>query len=89
MQNIYWTFRVGAIFEMRTVLCGIRLLIDKLEMVDRVFISNIESGEESKIVERQTESVCERQSTAENKRVASAIKLTVREKHLWQPNDVN
>jgi hypothetical protein len=42
---------------MRTVLYGICLLIDKLEMVDRVFISNIESREESKIVERQRERV--------------------------------
>jgi hypothetical protein len=33
---------------MRTVLHGICLLIDDLEMVGRVFISNIESGEESK-----------------------------------------
>ncbi len=40
---------------MRTVLYGIHLLIDKLEMVDRVFISNIGSGEESKIAERQRE----------------------------------
>ncbi len=42
-------------------------------MVDRVFISNIENGEESEIAERQRESVCERQSTAKNRRVASAI----------------
>jgi hypothetical protein len=52
---------------MRTVLCRIRLLIDELKMVDRVFISNIESREESKIAERQRESVCERQGIAENK----------------------
>ncbi len=62
-------------------------------MVDRVFIWNIESGEESKIAERQREResvcVCERQSTAENKRVASALKLTIRKKHLWQSYDVN
>ena len=45
---------------MRTVLYGIHLLIDKLKMVDRVFISNIESEEESKIAERQRESVCVR-----------------------------
>jgi hypothetical protein len=41
-------FCIVATFEMRTVLYGIRLLIDDLEMVGRVFISNIESGEESK-----------------------------------------
>ncbi len=43
---------------MRTDLYGIHLLIDKLKMVDRVFISNIESGEESKIAERQRERMC-------------------------------
>jgi hypothetical protein len=43
---------------MRTVLYGIHLLINKLEMDERDFISNIESGEESKIAERQTERVC-------------------------------
>jgi hypothetical protein len=38
-------------------------------MVDRVFISNIENGKESRIAERQRERVCvcvERQSMAEN-----------------------
>jgi hypothetical protein len=63
---MYGFFRVGATFEMRTVLYGIRLLIDKLKLVDRVFISNIESGEESMIAERQRERECVRQSTAEN-----------------------
>ncbi len=56
---MYGFFRVGATFEMRAVLYGIRLLIDKLKLVDRVFISNIESGEESRIAERQRERVCE------------------------------
>ena len=45
---------------MRTVLYRIHLLIDYLEMVDRVFISNIESGEKGKIAERQRERVCVR-----------------------------
>jgi hypothetical protein len=45
---------------MRTVLYRIHLLFDDLEMVDRVFISNIESGEEGKIAERHRESVCVR-----------------------------
>ncbi len=36
-------------------------------MVDRVFISNIENGEESKIAETDRECACERQRTAENK----------------------
>ncbi len=51
-------FRLGATFEMRIVLYGMFLLTDKLEMVDRVFISNIENGEESKIAERQREREC-------------------------------
>ncbi len=46
---------------MRTVLYGIHLLIDDLEMVDRVFISNIESEEEGKIVEKQRERERERE----------------------------
>jgi hypothetical protein len=33
-------FSVGATFEMRTVLYGICLLIEKLKIHDRVFISN-------------------------------------------------
>ncbi len=45
---------------MRTVICRIRLLIDELEMVDRVFISKIESGEEIKMAERQRERECVR-----------------------------
>jgi hypothetical protein len=62
-------FRVGATFEIRTVLYRIRLLIDKLEMIDRVFISNFENRGVSKIAqrERERESVFERQRTAENK----------------------
>ncbi len=40
---------------MITVLYRIHLLIIKLEMVDTVFISNIQRGEKSKIVERQRE----------------------------------
>ncbi len=51
-------FYVGATFEMRIVLYGMFLLTDKLEMVDRVFISNIENTEESKIAERQREREC-------------------------------
>jgi hypothetical protein len=45
---------------MRTVICGICLLIDELEMVDRVFISKIESREEIKMAERQRERECVR-----------------------------
>jgi hypothetical protein len=44
---------------MRTLLYGIRLLIDDMKMSDRIFISNRDGGEESRIAERQRESVCE------------------------------
>jgi hypothetical protein len=68
LQHFYKYFCVGATFEMRTVLYGIHLLIDKLEMVDRFFLSKIESEEESQdSSETERESVCERQSIAENK----------------------
>jgi hypothetical protein len=40
---------------MRTVLYGIRLLIDQSEMDARVFISKQKEGKESKIVERLRE----------------------------------
>ncbi len=54
-------FHVGAIFEMSTVLYGIRLLIDKVKTHDRVFISNNFCREECKSAERQKERECERQ----------------------------
>jgi len=54
-------FRVGATFEMRTVQYRIRLLIDKLKIHDRVFISKQFVRGESKTVERQKERDCERQ----------------------------
>jgi hypothetical protein len=37
---------------------------DDVEIIVGVFISNRKKGEESKIAERQSESVCERQSIA-------------------------
>jgi hypothetical protein len=46
---------------MRTVLYRIRLLIDKMEIHDRVFILNNLCGGESKTAERQKERQCERQ----------------------------
>ncbi len=67
LTTLEGNFLVGATFEMRIVLYGMFLLTDKLEMVNRVFISNIENGEESKIAERQRERVYKRQSTDENK----------------------
>ncbi len=56
------TFRIDVTLEMRTVLSGIRLLIDNLKLSDNIFISNRDGGEESGIVERQRESVCVRGS---------------------------
>jgi hypothetical protein len=44
---------------MKTVLYGICLLIDTHQIVRQHFISNRNGGEESEIVERQRESVCE------------------------------
>jgi hypothetical protein len=43
---------------MRTVHHEIRLLIDAHQMVGQHFILNRNGGEESKIAERQRESVC-------------------------------
>ncbi len=48
-------FRVGATFEMRTVLYGIRLLIDKVEIHDKVFTSKHLMQGERKTEERQKE----------------------------------
>ncbi len=53
---------------MRTVLYGIRLLIDKVKTHDRVFISNNFCREESKTAEGQKERECERQHISRNGR---------------------
>jgi hypothetical protein len=42
---------------MRTVLKGSHLFIGTLKLLDNIFISNRDSGEESRIAERQRESV--------------------------------
>ncbi len=55
-------------FEMRTVLNGISLFIDTHKIVGQYFISNGNGGEESKIEERQRESVCVRQRMVEKER---------------------
>ncbi len=54
-------FHIDVIFEMRTFLYGICLLIDVHQIVGQHFISKGNGGEESKIAERQREreSVCE------------------------------
>ncbi len=51
---------------MRTVLHRRRLLIDKVEIHDRVFIPKQFMWGESKTVERQKERECERQCIARN-----------------------
>jgi hypothetical protein len=53
---------------MRTVIYVIHLLIDNMKTSDRVFISNGDCGEESRIAERQRESFCERQRMGEKER---------------------
>jgi hypothetical protein len=50
-------FCIDVTFEMRTVLNRFNLFIDNLKLSDSVFISNGDGGEESKIAERQRESV--------------------------------
>ncbi len=55
---------------MRTLLDRIHLLIDTHKIVSQHFISNRIGGEESKIVERQRESVCVRQRVGEKAEIA-------------------
>ncbi len=68
MNVVAWhrKFDVGATLEMRTVLQGRRLLIDKVEIHDRVFIPKQFMRGESRTVERQKERECERQCIAGN-----------------------
>jgi hypothetical protein len=61
-------FRVGATFEMRTVLYIICLLIDNMIMYGKVYIRNQAVWGESKIAERQRKREGERQSIAENEK---------------------
>ncbi len=60
---------------MRTVFNRIRLFIDNVKSLDSIFISNGDSGEESRIAEGQRESVCVREATHFGKgEMASVIK---------------
>ncbi len=63
-------------FEMRTVLYRSSLFIDKMKMSDRVFISKRDCGEESRITERQRESVCVRGSTLQKRRYGVGHKMS-------------
>jgi hypothetical protein len=64
-------FHIDVTFEMRTVHYGIRLLIDVHQIVGQHFISKGNGGEESKIVERQRESVCVRQCVVKRRESVS------------------
>ncbi len=61
-------FHIDVTFEMKTVIGRIHLFIDNLESLDNIFISDRDGGEESRIAERQRESVCERQCVVEKER---------------------
>ncbi len=61
-------FRIDVTFEMRTVLYGIPLFIDNSNLSGSIFITNGDGGEESRIAERQRESVCVRGSTYRKRR---------------------
>ncbi len=53
---------------------------NRVQRFVRIFISNGKKGKESKIAERQRESVCEMQTIAAGKKkIASSIKQTIRE----------
>jgi hypothetical protein len=61
---------------MRTVLHRIGLLIDNMKMSDRVFISKRNCGEESRIAERQRESVWVRGSALQKRRDGFGHKMS-------------
>jgi hypothetical protein len=61
---------------MRTVLSRIRLFIDTHKIVRQHFISNRNGGEESKIAERQRESVCVRGSVWWKRRDSDSHKMS-------------
>ncbi len=66
-NKLLYFFRIE-IFEMVTVLIRILLFIDNLKSSENIFMSNGDGGEESRIAERQGESVCERQHVVEKER---------------------
>jgi len=63
---------------MRTILYGICLFIDNMKTEDRVFISNGDCEEESRIVERQRKSVRDRErgSTLRKRRDGIGYKMS-------------
>jgi hypothetical protein len=77
-------FRIDVTFEMRTVLYGIRLFIDNMKGSDRVFISNGDCREESRIAERQRECVCKMQRIEGKERWCPSQNEPLEEKHVAQ-----
>jgi hypothetical protein len=61
---------------MRTVLNGIHLFTDNIKLLNSIFISNGDSGEESRIAERQRESVCVRGSALQKRRDGISHKMS-------------
>jgi hypothetical protein len=55
-----------------------------LKRFARVFISNGKKGKESWIVERTRERACLGDAHCGKRKIASAIKLTIREKHVME-----
>ncbi len=79
-------FRIDVTLDIRTDLYGIRLLIDNLKTLDRVFISKRDCGEESRIAERQREGecVCVRGSTVRKRRDGVGLKMSHQKKYMWK-----
>ncbi len=69
-------FCIDVTFEMRTVLNGLRLFIDDIKSSDSIFITNGESGEESRVAERQKERVCVRGSALWKRRDGVVHKMS-------------
>jgi hypothetical protein len=84
MNVVAWhrKFRVGATLEMRTVLHRRRLLIDKVEIHDRVFIPKQFMRGESKTVGRQKERECVRGSALLEMRISISNKIDRLKKYL-------
>jgi hypothetical protein len=74
---------------MRTVLYGIGLFIDSMKMSDRVFISNRDCGEESRMAERERECVSERQRIAEKERWCRSLNEPLEEIHVAKQCVIN
>ncbi len=60
MFHLISSFCIYVTFEMRTVVCGIRLFNDTIKNIGQHFILNGNGGEECKIAERQRERECVR-----------------------------